>query len=73
MIPLKIGLPSIRVEQHNEPSNSEYWRADLNLLSKIQQQARVRMATYRQRIVRYYNAKVKPKVFCPEDLVLRKS
>ena len=31
------------------------------------------MAAYRQRIVRYYNARVKPKVFRPEDLVLRKA
>ena len=31
------------------------------------------MATYRQRIAQYYNTKVKPKVFHPGDLVLRKA
>ena len=31
MIPLEIGLPSIRVEQYREPSNSECRRADLDL------------------------------------------
>ena len=31
MIPLEIGLPSIRVEQYQEPDNSECRRADLEL------------------------------------------
>ena len=31
------------------------------------------MATYRQRVAQYYNAKVKPKVFHPRNLVLRKT
>ena len=73
MISLEIGLPSIKVEQYNEPCNSKCQRSDLDLLPKVRQQAQVRMAAYRQRIVRNYNAKVKPKVFRPEDLVLRKA
>ncbi|XP_073112305.1 uncharacterized protein [Elaeis guineensis] len=32
MIPLEIGLPSIRVEQYHELDNSECRRADLDLL-----------------------------------------
>ena len=63
MIPLEIRLPSTRVEQYCEPSNSECRRADLDLLSKLRQQAQIRMAAYRQRITRYYNARAKPKVF----------
>ena len=35
MIPLEIGLPSARVEQYSEPSNSECRRADLDLLSEV--------------------------------------
>ena len=31
------------------------------------------MASYRQRVARYYNAKVRPKLFRPGDLVLRKA
>ena len=46
MIPLKIGLPSIRVEQYNEPSNSECRRADLDLLPEVRQQAQIWMAIY---------------------------
>ena len=39
MIPLEIGLPSARVEQYNESSNSECQRADLDLFLKVRQQA----------------------------------
>ena len=34
MISLEIGIPSTRVEQYSEPSNSEYRKVDLDLLSK---------------------------------------
>ena len=73
VIPLEIGLLSMRVEQYVEPSNSDCRRADLDLLPKVRQQAQIRMATYRQRVARYYNIRVKPKVFHPGDLVLRKA
>ena len=73
MILLEIGLSSARVEQYNEPNNSEYRRTDLDLLPEVRQQAQVRMTIYRQRIAWYYNAKVKPKAFHPEDLILRKA
>ena len=72
MIPLEIGLPSARVEYYNESSNSEYRRADLDLLSEIRQQAQVRMAAYRQKVARYYNSKVKLKIFHLGDMILRK-
>ena len=72
MILLEIGLPSARVEQYNESSNSEYRRIDLDLLSEVRQQAQVRMVAYRQRISWYYNTKVKPKVFHPRDPILKK-
>ena len=50
IVPLEIGLPSVRVEQYDEPSNSEYRRADLYLLLKVRQQAQVRMTAYWQRV-----------------------
>ena len=73
MIPLEIGLPSTRVEQYREPDNSECRRADLDLLSELRREAQLRMAFYRQKVARYYNAKVKLKLFRPGDLVLRKA
>ena len=73
MILLEIGLPSTRVEQYREPGNFECRRANLDLLPKLRCEAQLRMASYRQRVARYYNAKVKPKLFRPGDLVLRKA
>ena len=73
MILLEIELPSARVEQYNEPSNSECQRVNLDLLSEFRQQAQVRMAAHRQMIAQYYNAKVRSKVFRLGDLVLRKA
>ena len=72
MIPLDIRLPSARVEQYYELSNSECQRVDLELLSEVWQQAQVQMAAYQQKVVWCYNAKVKSKVFRLEDLILRK-
>ena len=73
MILLEIGLPSTRVEQYREPGNFECQRADLDLLPKLRCEAQLCMASYRQRVVRYYNAKVKLKLFRSGDLVLRKA
>ena len=73
MIPLEIGLPSTRVEQYQEPDNSDCRRADLDLFPELRSEAQLRMASCRQKVARYYNAKVKPKLFRPGDLVLRKA
>ena len=72
MIPLEIGLPSTRVEQYREPDNSECRRADLDLLLELRCEAQLRMAFYRQKVARYYNVKVKSRLFRLGDLVLRK-
>ena len=73
MIPLEIELLSTRVERYQEPDNSDCRRADLDLLPELRNEAQLRMASYRQKVVRYYNAKVRPKLFRPGDLVLRKA
>ena len=51
VFPLEIGLLSMRIEQYVEPSNLDCRRADLNLLSEVWQQAQIRMAAYRQRVI----------------------
>ncbi|XP_073108680.1 uncharacterized protein [Elaeis guineensis] len=73
MIPLEIGLPSIRVEQYREPGNSECRKANLDLLPELRREAQLCMASYRQKVAWYYNARVKLKLFRPGDLVLRKA
>ena len=72
MILVEIGLSSMRVQQYAKPTNSDCQRANLNLLQEVWQQAQIRIAVYRQRVAQYYNTKIKPRVFHPGDLVLRK-
>ena len=73
MIPLEVGLPSTRVERYQEPDNSDCRRADLDLLPELRNEAQICMASYRQKVARYYNVKVRPKLFRPGDMVLRKA
>lgn len=46
IILVEIGLPIMRVEYYEEPSNLDYLRANLDLLKETQHQAYLRMATY---------------------------
>ena len=45
----------------------------MDFLPELRREAQLRMASYRQKVARYYNARVKPKLFQPGDLVLRKA
>ena len=71
VIPMEIDLLSDRVRNFYEATNSDRLRTDLDLLDEVREQAHVRMATYKQRIVRYYNIWVKSKSFQKGDLILR--
>ena len=68
---MEFGLPSLRVEEYNEDTNPVWLRANLNLIEESREHATVRMATYHQRVARYYNARVKAKKFRADNLVLR--
>lgn len=70
VFPIKIGLPSFRVEKYNENTNSEWLRANLDLLEENREHATMRIACNHHRMARYYNARVKTKGFKVDDLVL---
>ena len=67
VIPVEVGLPTIRIQHYEEPSNSDRRKADLDFLLEV------RMAAYQQKVARYYDRSVKRKIFQPGDLVLRKA
>ena len=56
VISLEIGLPSTRMERHEESSNSDRRRTDLDLIEEIRRQAQLRMISYQQWIAHYYNS-----------------
>ena len=57
----------------NEHQNSQGLKANLDFLEEKWEEAQVRMAAYRQKVARYYNFRVKNKVFRARDLVLRRA
>ena len=63
----------MRIQHYEEPSNSDRRKADLDFLLEVRSTAEVRMASYQQKVARYYDRKVKKKIFRPEDLVLWKA
>ena len=72
MIPVEIGIPSLRREAYNQEENFALQRYELDLLEEKRNLAALRVASYKQRSVRYFNSKVKERRFKEDDLVLRK-
>ena len=72
-MPVEITLQSFRIDHYDDQTNSEQRRADLDLLGEIRQQANMKMAVFRQKMMKYYNSRVKARTFRVEDLVLRRA
>ncbi|XP_023875869.2 uncharacterized protein LOC111988312 [Quercus suber] len=72
VIPVKVGLTTLRREFFDEQSNDNQLKMHLDCLDEVRDQASQRMAKYKQKMAKYYNQKVKLKRFSIGDLVLRK-
>ena len=72
MIPMEVGIPSLRCETYNQDENHALMRYELDLLEEKRDLAALRTASYKQRSERYFNSKVKEKRFKEGDLMLRK-
>ena len=70
VIPVKIGLTSLKKEFFVECSNDDRLKLNLDCLNEVKDQASQRMAKYQQKMAEYYNQRVKLKGFNIEDLVL---
>ena len=73
VIPIELKLPSARVVAFDGHQNSQGLKANLDLLEERREVVQVRMAAYRQKVARYYNSRVKNKIFRAGDLVLRRA
>ena len=71
VIPVKIGLTSLK-DFFDEHSNDDQLKLNLDCLDKVRDQASQRMAKYQQKMIEYYNQKVKLKRFSIRDHVLWK-
>jgi len=72
VIPVEVGLTSLRREFFDEQTNDSQLKENLDSLDEIRDQAAERMAKYQQKIAEYYNQRVKLRRFNIGDLVLRK-
>ena len=55
-----------------EQENAESVIKDLDTIDELRESAVVRLASYQRRLENSYNKRVKPRMFQPRDLVLRK-
>ncbi|KAK3005279.1 hypothetical protein RJ639_017547 [Escallonia herrerae] len=72
LLPVEVGLPTVRVLQFSEAENEENLRGNLDLLDDVRAQALDRVISTKQRVARFYNRRVRMRIFRVGDLVLRK-
>ena len=72
VIPVEVGVTSIRRAAFSEEGNDDKVRLNLDYLDEVRDKASSRMAKYQQKMVEYYNKRVKLRQLDIGDLVLRK-
>ena len=70
--PVKVGLKSPRVEFANTEHNEEILRLNLDLLEEKHEQVLKHAKDYHRKTTKYYDRRVRPRSFKPDDLVLKK-
>ena len=70
--PVEVGLKSPRVEFANAEQNGEILCQNLDLLEEKCEQVLRRAEDYRRKTTKYYDRRVRPRSFKPDDLVLKK-
>ena len=71
VIPTEISLPTIRTTTP-ESENTESIARELDVSDELREAAAISITSYQRRLTNSYNRRVKPRVFRPGDLVLRK-
>ncbi|XP_074362768.1 uncharacterized protein LOC141703052 [Apium graveolens] len=72
MVPVEVGLGSLRKDRYTEEDAEVDQRLHLDLLEETRENSQLRLAAYQPRAARYYNKKVKGQLLKVGDLVLRK-
>ncbi|GKV45275.1 hypothetical protein SLEP1_g52381 [Rubroshorea leprosula] len=73
VIPVEVGLPSDRAGRHNDPSNEQLLRENLDLVEEVREMSRIRNMEYQGQVAKFYNKRVRACQFQVGDLVLRKA
>ena len=72
VIPVEVGVTSIRRETFNEECNDDELRLNLDCLDEVRDQASNKMTKYQLKMAEYYKKRVKLRRLDIGDLVLRK-
>ena len=70
--PVEVRLKSQRVEFANVEHNKEILHLNLDLPEEKREQVLWRAEDYRRKTAKYYDRRVRPRSFKPDDLVLKK-
>ncbi|GKV12353.1 hypothetical protein SLEP1_g23508 [Rubroshorea leprosula] len=60
VIPVEIGVPSLRVTHFDEGRNGQLLQENLDLLVEVREEARLRTLVYKQKLANFYNKRVRP-------------
>lgn len=72
VIPLELEVPSHWVTYYDPKSNQNLLLESLDFIDEKCEKANLRAAAYRHRAAKYYNEKVRPRIFSVGDLVLKR-
>uniref|UniRef100_A0A2N9JAP2 RNase H type-1 domain-containing protein n=1 Tax=Fagus sylvatica TaxID=28930 RepID=A0A2N9JAP2_FAGSY len=72
VIPLEIGLPTIRTEYYDPVTNETSLATDLDLAEERRDSALIHLAAYQNGLRRIYKKRINPRELAVGDLVLRK-
>ncbi|GJV07426.1 reverse transcriptase domain-containing protein [Tanacetum coccineum] len=71
VIPVEIGMPSLRCAEVNQAENDEGILLNLDILEERREKVAVQEAKSKAKMEKYYNAKVRSTCFRPGDFVYR--
>ena len=72
IIPVEVGLTSLRVKTFDKQKNQMELNANLYLIDEVRDEAQIRMMKYKEAMTKYYDRRVKIKRFNLGDFVLRR-
>lgn len=72
VIPVKIGLASLRTQQPETEQAEKKLQLNLDLVEEKRAEVSLCMEAYQQRMMKYYNVKIRLRGFDNGDLVLHK-
>ncbi|GJU08940.1 reverse transcriptase domain-containing protein [Tanacetum coccineum] len=73
VIPVEIGMPTHRTMMIREDKNEDELRLNIDLLQERREAAAIREAKYKTKMEHYYNQKVRPMSFNPDEYVFRRN